>query len=319
MKAFRILSIVVLTVASSVAADLASSFQQAVALSEAQEKAAATKDYFNQVLLPHYAQKYGPVLQSCFASVKQPDNAPFSFVAALSSDGMVVRLYGDHETNISQCLLATLKNDAFPAPPESPYYLHIDMKFTADPPAKPAASADGAPPLVLGPDKYSYTFGVPAGWEFSFEQAHQRGAALAFFPKGGSFNESSSVIFVNELGDPCSGDCMSPLSQSIAKTLREVKADSPSVEIAAAESVRTTDGTKAAVRILKGAKDPRNPDVKDNEALAFIGHDETMILVVLTARDAKTWEQDYAAFQQIVAGHKFFNCNSPNLAVPCSK
>jgi len=317
MKAFRTICIFLLAVASSMAADLASSFQQAVALAEAQEKAPATKDFFNQVLLPYYAQKYAPVVQSCFANVKQPDNSPFSFVAAIGSAGTVTRLYDDHETNLSQCLLATLKNDTFPAPPQSPYYLHIDMKFTDDPPATSAASTAGAPPLIVGPNKYSYTFGVPEGWEFNFEQARQHGAALAFFPKGGSFNESSSVIYVNELGDPCSDNCLSPLSQSIANTLREVKAGSPTVEITAAEPVRTKDRAKAAVRILKGAKDPRNPEFKDNEALAFIEHDETMILVVLTTRDPKTWDQDYAAFQQIVAGHKFFTCDSPNLAVPC--
>lgn len=176
MKVFRIISIFLLAVASSMAADLATSFQQAVALAKTQEKAPATKDYFNRVLLPYYAQKYAPVLQSCFADVKEPDYSPFSFVAAITSAGTVARLYNDHQTNISQCLLATLRSDAFPVPPQSPYYLNIDMKFTDDAPGTPAASTAGAPPLIVGPDKYSYTFGVPEGWEFNFDQARQRGA-----------------------------------------------------------------------------------------------------------------------------------------------
>ena len=313
------MSVVLLASISAVASDLAKSYQEAVALAEAQEKATATKDYFTQILLPYYARKYAPVLQSCFATIAQPNNGPFSFVAALAADGRVLRLYGDHETNISKCLLDTLKDDVFPAPPLSPYYLHIDMKFD-DAPASGNGSAEGAPPLILEPGKYSYTFGVPPGWEFSFDQAHERGAALAFFPKGGSFNSSSSVIYVNEIGDPCSGDCLSPLAQAIAKTLRDVKADSPTVEIAASEPIKTKDGKQASVRLLKGARDPRDPEhAKDSEALAFIAHDETILLVVLTARDTNTWEQDYAAFQQVVAGHKFFTCNSPDLAVPCKR
>lgn len=318
MRVAGIFGLLFAVVASASTGELATNYQQAAQLAEAQEKAPATRDYFNQILLPHYAQKYAPVFQSCFASVKQPDNGPFSFVAAIGVDGRVVRLYEDQKTNISACALEALRNDTFPSPPQSPYYLHIEMKFT-DAPASNGLSAD-APPLLVTEDNYSYTFAVPSGWEFNFEQARQRGATLAFFPKGGSFADSSSIIYVNEVDDPCSGQCVSPVSQAIAKILREVKDDTPSVQVSTAAQIQTRDaGIKAEVRTLRGGRDPRNPDLKDNEAAAFIAHDETVILVVLTVRDPKTWEQDYAAFREIVAGHKFFTCNSPDLAVPCQK
>ena len=316
MSTLRIVSVVLLSSILSMASDLATSFREAVAQADAQERSAATTDYFSKVLLPYYGQKYGPVLQSCFATVQQPDGSSFSFVAAIGSDGRVARIYDDRETNISKCLRDTVQHDVFPVPPVFPYYLHIEMKF-GDAPPPHAASWDAAPPLIVA-DKYSYTFGVPQGWEFSFEQAQARGAALAFFPKGGSFDDSSSVIYVNEIGAPCSDNCLSPLSQAIAATLRDVKAESPRAEVASAAPVKIKDGGQGTIRILRGATDPRDPKQgKDQEALAFIGHDETIILVVLTARDRGTWEQDFAAFQQVVAGHKFFTCNSPDLAVPC--
>lgn len=311
--------VVLACVASSLASDLAATFKQAVDLAEAQDKVAGIKEYSSQTLMPFWHQKYGPIFQACFKSVEQPDYQSFAFVAAIDPAGKVARVYVDHETNLYQCLLVTLKGEQFPAPPQSPYYLSIGMKFDMDGPPPAKAPADAAPPLVVGPDKYSYTFGVPAGWESNFEQAHQRGATLAFFPKGGNFNDASSVIYVSEINCACDDDGISPLSISIAKTLREVKAGNPVVEVSAEAPIRTRDGDKASIRILKGAKDPRDPQLKDNEALAFIAHDEATILVVLTARDPKTWNEDYAAFQQIVAGHKFFTCNSPNLAVPCSK
>jgi hypothetical protein len=93
----------------------------------------------------------------------------------------------------------SLKKDVFPIPPVSPYYLHIDMKFSDDLEPPQNRSAKDAPPLIVEPNKYSYTFGVPDDWEFSGEQAHRRGAALAFFPKGGDFNSSNNVIYVNEI------------------------------------------------------------------------------------------------------------------------
>lgn len=296
--------------------DLATTYQQAAVLADAQEKAPATRDYFSQILLPNYAQKYGPVLQSCFVSVKQPDNSPFSFVAAIGIDGRVVRLYEDQKTNISQCVIEKVKTDTFPVPPQSPYYLHVDMKVTDE--LSTNTQPSGVPPLAVNEDNYSYTFGIPSGWEFNFDQARQRGATLAFFPKGGSFADSSSIVYVNEVDNPCSGECVSPVSQAIAKILREVKDDTPSVQVTTGALIQTKDADiKAEVRTLRGGRDPRNPDLKDSEALAFIAHDETVILVVLTARDLKTWDQDYAAFREIVTGHKFFTCNSPDRAVPC--
>jgi hypothetical protein len=307
------------SVGAASASDLAASYQQAVVLSDAQDQAPATHDYLQKALLPYYQHKYGPVFQSCLSTVGHPDYSSFSFVVAIADDGHVLRVYQDRSTNIFGCALDTLKADTFPRPPESPFYLDISMRFEGPPPGE-NASADGAPPLILGPSRYSYTFGLPVGWEFNIDQARQRGVTLAFFPKGGSFGASSSVVYANELDNPCSGeDCLSPVSLAIAKTLREARADDPGVEVATADPIPTKGGDKALVRTLRGSHDPRNPELRDNEALAFIGHDETIILVVLSARDSKTWDQDYAAFREIVAGHKFFTCDSPNLALPCRK
>lgn len=258
----------------------------------------------------------GPIFQACFKSVQQPDSSSFSFVMALGPDGKVLRVWVDHETNIYPCLLATLKAEQFPAPPQSPYYRHISMHFEESPPWN--AAPEGEPPLIVEP-KYSYTFGVPEGWEFSFEQAHERGSSLAYFPKGGSFDDSSSVIYVSVFGDDCSGSCVSLVSESIVQTLRTVKAGRQRLEITTSEPILTKDGTEVAIRLVKGAKDLRDPNFTDDEALAFIAHDEAIILVVLISRDPKTWAQDYSAFQQILASHKFFTCNSPGLAVPCRK
>ena len=315
MRITVLLCIVFICVPISFAADLATSYKQASALADAQEKAPNTKQYFNTVLLPYYGKTYAPVFQGCFSSVSQPDAGTFSFVAAINSDGHVARIFVEKQTNISRCLLAKLEKDIFPAPPEAPFYLHIEMNFGGDTPSKNAKT--DAPPLILKDNKYSYTFGVPRDWEFSFEQARARGADLAFFPKGGDFNNSDSVIYTNEVDTKCAADCVSSVSQAMATTLRDIKADSPTVEISMGQPVKMKDGHTAAIRILNGSQDPRTAQRKDREALAFVAHDETVILVVLTSRDTNSWNDDYAAFREVVAGHNFFNCSSPDLAVPC--
>lgn len=303
--------------ALSAASDLPATYQQAVERAHAQQNLPGIHEYSRDRVMPYWQQKMGRIFQDCFATVAHPDASSFGFVAVIGADGKVLRVYVDHDTNMYECMLSTVKADQFPAPPESPYYLHIDMQF-ADPPPLSNIGAPGDPPLVVEPNKFSYTLGVSAGWEFDFEEAHERGDALEFFPKGGSFTGSSSAIYVNLSGEDCAGGCISLLSDLIEETLRTVKAGSHGLEVTAAEPILTKDGTRAEIRIVKGAKDPRDPKFTDNEALAFLAHDEAIILVVLASRDPNAWQQDYAAFQQIVAGHRFFTCNTPSLRVPCT-
>jgi hypothetical protein len=109
--------------------ELATSFKQAAALGDAQEKERATQAYIHLDLMPYYQKKYSPVYQSCLSSTDHPDTSPFSFVAAIGKDGRVLRLYVDHETKIYACVRQTLQKEEFPRPPLSPYYLHVSMSF----------------------------------------------------------------------------------------------------------------------------------------------------------------------------------------------
>jgi hypothetical protein len=294
--------------------DLAPTFEEAAARGDAQERAAATKDYFTKTLMPYFGQKYAPVLQSCFSSVPKPDNSRFSFVAAIGIDGRVLRLYRDRETNIFQCMHDTLEKDQFPAPPVTPYYLHVEMNFTGED-APQAGPQKDAPPLVVEPNKYSCTFAVPKGWEYSFDQGKEFGVPLVFFPKGGSFRNSKTIIYVNEINEFCVPNCAGAIPRAIDHEMEQSRADSPSLKVTIGTPLKIQAGGQAAVRILTGLRDPHQ--VK--EALAFIEHNETIVLLVLTTGDTKTWEQDYALFTEIVSGHKFFTCNSPDLAVNCKQ
>jgi hypothetical protein len=295
-------------VLAAFADDFPGTFQQARTLAEAQEQAAATKGYFAGVLLPYYAEKYGPVLQSCFANVRNPSSQSFAFVVAIGADGRMVRLYNDHQTNVFLCLRSALQRELFPMPPVVPYYLHIEMQFTDEAPSR--QSQKKTPPLVLEPHRYSYTFGIPEGWDFSFDQAQDFGARLVFFPRSGSFKESDSVIYINEV---CKANCTGMTRRSIDRTIEDSRDDSPALHVATDLPIKLETGGEAPVRILTGARDPRQA----KEALAFIEHEDAIVLVVLTTKDPGHWAEDYAAFEEVVAGHRFFTCDSPELAVPC--
>lgn len=104
-------------------------FKRAAALGDAQDNDPAMQEYAQRDLNPYYKRKYGPVFNSCLASTDHPDKSPFSFIAAIGTDGRVVQLYVDHDTNIFACVRKTLEKDQFPHPPVAPYYMHMSMSF----------------------------------------------------------------------------------------------------------------------------------------------------------------------------------------------
>jgi hypothetical protein len=177
--------------------------------------------------------------------------------------------------------------------------------------AIPAFGSDSkAPPLLLERNKYSFTFGVPKNWDFSFDQAHEHGVSLVFFPERGGFDQSATIVYVTDL---CRANCAGTLTKVIDATLTNAKLHSPKLNVAILDSLRTAEGGEAQVRVLTGENDPRQA----KEALAFIEHSEVIILVVLTTKDATNWETDFKVLQEIISGHKFFDCSSPGLAKPC--
>ena len=129
MKKLYAIVFIFLLATSGRADELASSFKQAAALADAQEKERAAQAYIHLDLKPYYQKKYSPVFLSCLASTDHPDTSPFSFVAAIGKDGRVLGLYVDHETNIFACARQTLQQGEFPHPPVAPHYFHVSMSF----------------------------------------------------------------------------------------------------------------------------------------------------------------------------------------------
>ena len=130
MKPIYSIAFIVLLTTSGLAGDLATSFKQAAALADAQDKDRATRIYAAIDLKDYYQRKYGPVFQSCLKTTEHADTSPFSFIVAIGKDGRVLRLYTDHENSIFACVRPTLQKDKFPNPPVSPYYMHIEMSFS---------------------------------------------------------------------------------------------------------------------------------------------------------------------------------------------
>ncbi len=130
MKKLYTMALMFLLTTSSMAGDLAGSFKEAVALAKTEDRDRATRIYSEVDLRDYYQQKYMPIFQSCLKSTEHPDPSTFSFVVAIGTDGRVLRLYTDHETNMLACVRPTLLKDEFRHPPFAPYYMHVTMNFS---------------------------------------------------------------------------------------------------------------------------------------------------------------------------------------------
>lgn len=108
---------------------VANSYVEAQELGRRDEKDPSTVEYHSKVLLPQFGARYRAHLRECQSALPQPDQTPFSFVAALGADGRVLKLWSDRSPPVYSCVRGRLLFDQFPAPPRAPFYLYIHMRF----------------------------------------------------------------------------------------------------------------------------------------------------------------------------------------------
>jgi hypothetical protein len=109
---------------------LADSYVEAQARGRSDESDPKTVEYHRNVLLPEFSARYQALLRDCQAALPQPDQTPFSFVAAIGSQGEVLRVWSDRSPPVYACLRGRLLFERFTPPPRAPFYLYIHMRFT---------------------------------------------------------------------------------------------------------------------------------------------------------------------------------------------
>ena len=110
---------------------IADSYVEAQELGRRDEKDPVTANYHQTELLPQFSARYRAYLRECQAALPQPDQTPFSFVAAIDAEGKVLRLWSDRSPPVYSCVRGRLLFDQFPPPPRAPFYLYIHMRFAS--------------------------------------------------------------------------------------------------------------------------------------------------------------------------------------------
>ena len=110
---------------------VAESFVEAQELGRRDEKDPLTVEYHRNTLLPQFSARYRAHLRDCQAALPQPDQMPFSFVAALDGEGNVIKLWSDRSAPVYSCVRGRLLFDRFAPPPRAPFYLYVHMRFAS--------------------------------------------------------------------------------------------------------------------------------------------------------------------------------------------
>ena len=127
--ALLLLALAMAPLAHSQLPSLADSFVDAQELGRRDEKDPVTVEYHQSVLLPQFSARYRAHLRDCQAALPQPDQTPFSFVAAIDAEGKVTKLWSDRSPPVYSCVRGRLLFDRFAPPPRAPFYLYVHMRF----------------------------------------------------------------------------------------------------------------------------------------------------------------------------------------------
>jgi hypothetical protein len=114
---------------AAAAEPLADSYVEAQQFGRRDESDPATIDFHRSVLLPQFSERYRAVLKTCQAALPEPDQTPFSFVAAIGSEGQVLRMWSDRTPPVYGCVRGRLLFERFSPPPRTPFYLYVHMRF----------------------------------------------------------------------------------------------------------------------------------------------------------------------------------------------
>lgn len=182
--------------------------------------------------------------------------------------------------------IAALAEDTLPKSKQEEPVLKIE---TAPPSNKEAVGG-----LLYGND-HSYLLGAPKGWVLDNQSGKPQGLVAVFYPKGGSWANSPSVMYSRI--QPKKGKTF---AEAIQWDIDYMKKQSPMIQVT--EQAPITYGKEkkqASVRYLTGEHD------RNLEAVAYMEEANWVVLVVLTSRNEQSFKESLPAFKELVESYVY--------------
>jgi len=155
--------------------------------------------------------------------------------------------------------------------------------------------------VVIEGDDHLFMVAAPKGWVLDDTSGLGSRIRCVFYPKGQTWAAAPTVMYVN----PMHGYGLKErtVSKMIDENEREFHKRAPKGHIVEAGTLKTAAGKSAKVRHF--AYDGGEP----TEAVAFVPENELVMLVVLSARDAKGFQSGLGPFRELVGTYAWVGSN----------
>jgi len=150
--------------------------------------------------------------------------------------------------------------------------------------------------IVRGPG-YAFTLKAPTGWVIDAASGVEQGLPAVFYPKGGTWSESSAVAYARARPRTKQIDTIEETVRAAVDALRAQ--GNPEYSAKFFKTIKTEDGREGAIYRCSGSK------TGDIEATAYFKERRTIDFVTLSCRSQKVFDAALPAFEQLVASYAF--------------
>lgn len=147
--------------------------------------------------------------------------------------------------------------------------------------------------IVYGKD-HAFSVKAPDGWVLDNQSGVQQGIYAVFYPEGGSWEHSSTVMYVNTASKNVKGN--ETIQSFITKDSLGFIQDYSDPEIKYLPTIWIEDKKEAKVLSFF---------YSNYDAVAYIDEPKIIAIIIMTSRDKKDFENNLLAFQELVSSYMF--------------
>ncbi|MDR3752831.1 MAG: hypothetical protein P4K93_12310 [Terracidiphilus sp.] len=154
--------------------------------------------------------------------------------------------------------------------------------------------------LLYGKD-HALTFCAPGGWILDNGIMNDQGIYAVFYPTGSNFQDakvSGTFMYFNVVGKAPE----STVTKLMADDAKQVEHDARAALVIQADPIKIGDASIPVLRFAPGAFDRY-------EAVAYIGEEKVLIMVVISSKNEDLFKKDYPAFVLLVQSYKWLSSN----------
>jgi len=148
---------------------------------------------------------------------------------------------------------------------------------------------------------HAFALTAPEGWVLDNQAGVSQGLYAVFYRKGAAWKEAETVMYANT--SPLKTEGQESIGQIIEYDSANFRKNYPDISIISGEDIVIKENLIAKVRYFSGKSYP------NFEAVAYIDAGKTCVMIILSSRSRKDFDNSRAAFGELVKSYLFISDN----------